>query len=95
MAYGKLFRFVQQPSAEGVFLLARRSAFPNASDREHRAEWNYLQKYKPFATDLLLGPERIRYMQQINIDFQVQKEALGFDRVADKSVTMEAHRLLN
>ena len=94
-AYAKLFRFVQQPSAEEAFLKARRSVFPNAPDREHRSEWNYLQKYKPFASDLLLDPERIRYMQQINIDFQIQKEMLPFERVADMSLAMEAQRLLS
>ena len=93
-AYAKLFRFVQQPSSEDAFLRARRSVFPNSSDREHLAEWNYLQRYKPFATDLLLDAGRIRYMQQVNLDFHVQKEMLSFDRVADMSLAMEAQSLL-
>ena len=93
-AYAKLFRFVQQPSAQDAFLSARRAVFPNAPEREHLAEWNSLQKFKPFASDLMLSPERVRYMQQINLDFKIQTEMLPFDRVADMSLAQDAQKLL-
>ena len=93
-AYAKLFRFVQQPSAQDAFLSARKAVFPNAPDREHLAEWNYLQTYKPFASDLTLSPERVRHMQQINIEFQIQKEILPYERVVDMSLAEDACKLL-
>ncbi len=93
-AYAKLFRFVAQPSAQEAFLKARRSVFPRASEHEHLGEWNYLQKYRPFASDLMLSPERVRYMQQINVDFHIQKEILPFDRVVDMSLAQDALKLL-
>lgn len=93
-AYAKLFQFVQQPSGQESFLRARKAVFTNAPEREHLAEWNYLQTFKPFAADLLVSPERIRYMQQINMDFQIQKQMLPFDRVADMSLAIEAQKLL-
>jgi ABC-type nitrate/sulfonate/bicarbonate transport system substrate-binding protein len=93
-AYAKLFRFVQQASAQEAFLTARKAVFPDASEREHLGEWNYLQVYKPFATDLMLSPERVRYMQQINLDFHIQNEMLPFDRVVDLSLAQEAQKLL-
>jgi ABC-type nitrate/sulfonate/bicarbonate transport system substrate-binding protein len=93
-AYGKLFRFVQDPSAKDAFLSARKAVFPNAQEREHLAEWTYLQTYKPFASDLALSPERVQYMQQINIDFQIQKELLPYERVADMSLAEDARKLL-
>jgi NitT/TauT family transport system substrate-binding protein len=93
-AYAKLFRFVEQPSAQDAFLRARKSVFPNAPEREHVGEWSYLQTVKPFASDLMLSPERVRYMQQINIDFQIQKEMLPFDRVVDMSLALDARKLL-
>ncbi len=93
-AYAKLFRFVQDPSSKDAFLSARKSVFPNAPEREHQAEWTYLQTYKPFASDLALSPERIRYMQQINIDFQIQKEMLPYERVVDMSLAADARKLL-
>ncbi|HKB09770.1 MAG TPA: ABC transporter substrate-binding protein [Vicinamibacterales bacterium] len=93
-AYGKLFRFVQQPSSQDAFLKARKAVFPNAAEREHLGEWTYLQTFKPFATDLMLSPERVRYMQQINLDFQIQTAMLPFDRVVDMSLAQDAGKLL-
>jgi len=94
-AYAKLFRFVEQPAAMDAFLKARRTVFPNAPDREHMNEWNWLQATKPFATDLVLSPERVRYMQQTNLDFKVQKTLLPFERVADMSLAQDALKLIS
>jgi hypothetical protein len=93
-AYAKLFRFVAQPSSKGAFLAARRAVIPNATEREHLAEWNYLQTFKPFASDLLISPERVRYLQQLNLDFQIQTQMLPFDRVVDMSLAHDALKLL-
>lgn len=93
-AYAKLFRFVDQPSAQDAFLRARTAVFPDAPEREHLGEWNYLQTFKPFATDLMLSAERVRYMQQINLDFHIQNEMLPYDRVVDMSLARDAQKLL-
>ena len=68
--------------------------FPNAPEREHLAEWNYLQTYQPFASDLTLSPERVRYMQQVNIEFEIQKEMLPYERVVDMTLAEDAIKLL-
>ena len=92
-AYAKLFRFVEQPSSQEGYLRARKAVFPNATEREHLSEWNHLQTIKPFAPDLMLSPERVRYMQQINLDFKIQNEMLPFERVVDMSLAQEAQKL--
>jgi ABC-type nitrate/sulfonate/bicarbonate transport system substrate-binding protein len=92
-AYAKLFRFMQQPSARSAFLSASRAVFPTAPEREHVDEWNFLQKVQPFAPGLLLSPERVRYLQQINVDFHIQSGILPYDRVVDMSLAEEALRL--
>lgn len=94
-AYAKLYRFVHRPDSREAFLRARRSAFPNTRESEHVAQWNYIQTYKPFAVDLVLSPERLRYMQQLNVSFKVQKEILPCDRVADMSLAADALKLLS
>jgi ABC-type nitrate/sulfonate/bicarbonate transport system substrate-binding protein len=76
-AYAKLFRFVHSPESQDAFVKARKAVLPSSSDREHLAEWNWLQKVKPFATELMLSADRIDYVQQLNIDFKVQKEKLS------------------
>lgn len=93
-AYGKLYRFVQKQDSREAFLRARRSVFPNAAESDHVAQWNYVQTYKPFAVDLTISPERLRYMQELNLNFKVQKQVLAFDRVADMSLAVDALKLL-
>lgn len=93
-AYATLFRFVEQPSSQDAYLKARKVVFPSAPEREHLSEWNYLQKFKPFASDLMLSAERVRYMQQINLDFKIQNEMLPFERVVDMSLAQDAQKLL-
>ena len=93
-AYAKLFRFVQQPSAQAAFVQARKTVLPNAPAREHLLEWQFLQHTKPFSTDLMMSPERVSYMQQIGIAFNVQKVQLPYDRVADMSLARDALKLV-
>jgi ABC-type nitrate/sulfonate/bicarbonate transport system substrate-binding protein len=93
-AYAQLYRFVQRADSREAFLRARRSAFANAPESDHEALWNYIQAYKPFAVDLRLSPERLRYMQELNVGFKVQSAVLPFDRVADMSLAADALKLL-
>lgn len=93
-AYAKLYRFVHSPGAQEAFLKARKTAFPTASEDEGNLVWKYIQTYKPYAVDLVLSEERIRYMQQINVDVKVQEKVLPFNQVADMSIAQEALELL-
>jgi ABC-type nitrate/sulfonate/bicarbonate transport system substrate-binding protein len=93
-AYAKLYRFTQTPEAKEPFIQVRVSVFPTAPRSDHEAQWNYVQSYKPFAEDLVLAPERLRYMQELNIRFGVQKTVLPFNRVADMSLAADALKLL-
>jgi ABC-type nitrate/sulfonate/bicarbonate transport system substrate-binding protein len=93
-ACAKLYRYVQTPAAKNDFIAARRTVFPNAPQLDHEEQWNYIQKWKPYAVDLALSPERIRYMQELNVSFNVQKTILPFERVADMSIATDALKLL-
>ena len=59
-----------------------------------KREWNYIQTYKPFAVNLVLTPDRLRYVQELNVSFKVQKSVLPFERVADMSLAADAVKLL-
>jgi ABC-type nitrate/sulfonate/bicarbonate transport system substrate-binding protein len=93
-AHAKLYRFVQSPQAQDAFMRARKAVFPTATPGDNVALWNYIQSYKPFAVDLALSPERLRYMQSLNVSFKVQKTVLPFERVADMSLAADALKLL-
>jgi ABC-type nitrate/sulfonate/bicarbonate transport system substrate-binding protein len=94
-AYGKLYRLVQNPDNKETFLRARRTVYPNAAMSDHEAQWNYIQTYKPYAVDLTLTPERLRYMQTLNVGFKVQKAILPLERVADMSLARDALKLMD
>lgn len=94
-AYARLYRFVQDSGSRDAFLRARRSVFPNAPEREHMAQWSYIQTYRPFAVDLVLSPERLRYVQELNLRFRTQKAVMPFERIADMSLARDALKLVD
>lgn len=93
-AYAKLYRFVQSPKAKDAFLQARKTLFPKGSEEESMAQWHVIQTYKPFAVDLVLGEDRLTYMQKLNVELETQTRILPFDMVADMSLARDALSLL-
>ena len=82
-AYAKLYRFVHKAEAKDAFMKAYAGALKSGTTEDAESMWTFVQKYKPYAENLVLTPERIRYMQQLNVDTEVQKAVLPFERVAD------------
>lgn len=93
-AYGKLYRFVSGPKSHDAFMRARAAVFKKSDAADGEFEWQFAQKYQPYATDLTLSEERIRYMQNLNVEFGIQKKILPFNEVADMSLAKEALKLL-
>ena len=93
-AYAKLYRFVHKPEARESFHKAYLAVLKNGSAEDAEAMWNFVQTYKPYAENLVLEPERLRFMQQLNVDLEVQKTVLPYERVADTSVARDALKLL-
>ena len=59
------------------------------------AQWSYIQTYRPFAVDLVLSPERLRYVQELNLRFRTQKAVMPFERIADMSLARDALKLVD
>lgn len=93
-AYAKLYRFVQRADAKDAFFKARNEVLKTVGHEENMAQWNYVQGRKPFAVNLELGEERMRYMQMLNVELGVQKKILPFEQVADMSLAREAIKLI-
>ena len=93
-AYAKLYRFVQTSEAKDAFLRARKTIYPNGTESEGLLQWKFIQDYKPFSTGLVLGEERLNYMQQLNIELKYQTRILPFDKIADMSLARDALSLL-
>jgi ABC-type nitrate/sulfonate/bicarbonate transport system substrate-binding protein len=62
--------------------------------QEAEAQWRFYQDHQPFAVDLVLSEQRVRYMQELNVSLGVQKIVLPYDRVCDMSLARDAVKLL-
>jgi ABC-type nitrate/sulfonate/bicarbonate transport system substrate-binding protein len=93
-AHSKLYHFVNTSAAKDAFIKARKVVLPAAPEADHLAQWKYIDTYKPFEVNIALNEERMRYMQQLNVDLGVQQKVLPFKQVADFSIANEGVKLM-
>jgi ABC-type nitrate/sulfonate/bicarbonate transport system substrate-binding protein len=100
-AYGKAYRFVQtDPSSKEAFIKARWKALGggganfDAVAAEASGQWQYVQDNRPYALDLRISPERVEYMQRLNVDVGAQRKVLPYEQVTNMSLAADAVRLM-
>jgi ABC-type nitrate/sulfonate/bicarbonate transport system substrate-binding protein len=93
-AYLLLYRFLQYPGSWDAYAAAWTVALPHASLAEGKAQWSFYQRYRPFAEDLLLPEAQLRYLQELNVEMNLQRNVLPFDVVADMSLARDAVRMI-
>ena len=89
-AYAKLFRFVQQPQSRDAWIAASARVLKTPAGGEPDPQWKFFQDSQPFPQAIALAPERVRYIQSLNVAMGLQKRALPPERVADMSLAAEA-----
>ena len=93
-AYCKAFRFVQNPGSRDDFVKAQLAALKPQNLEEAAkgatSQWEYLQKRRIYAEDLVLSPERVNYMQELNIALGNQKKLIPYEQLIDTSLAKEA-----
>jgi len=98
-AYGKAYRFVQSdPASKEAFMRARSRALGGASfdvaAEEAAGQWQFVQDNKPYALDLRISPERVEYMQRLNVDVGAQRKMLPHEQITDMSLAADAVRMM-
>src|SRR5258708_15842323 len=98
-AYGKAYRFVQSdPTSKEAFIRARWKALGGASfdvvAAEAAGQWQFVQDNKPYALDLRISPERVEYMQRLNLDVGAQRQILPYEQIPDLSLPAQPVRML-
>jgi len=93
-AYGKLYRFLGEARSREPFVKAFATAMSKDDREEAQAQWQFYQDLRPFAVDLVLSEERVRYMQDLNVSLGVQKGVLPYEQVCDMSMARDAVKLL-
>jgi ABC-type nitrate/sulfonate/bicarbonate transport system substrate-binding protein len=93
-AYGRLYRFLGEARSREPFVKAFATAMGKDDPEEAQAQWQFYQDLRPFAVDLVLSQERVRYMQDLNVSLGVQKGVLPYEQVCDMSMARDAVKLL-
>ena len=94
-AYARLYRFIMSGDSSEAFIAASASALGQKDPDAARAQWQFYRDIKPFAANLDLDEERLRYMQELNLVTGTQKSMMPYARVVDMSMAREALKLLN
>ena len=93
-AFAKMFRFVQGPNSKDAFIKAYQKATGKNDVKAAAYQWEFIQKVRPYAVNLVLTSEQIDFMQKLNLELGVQKKKLTFDQIADMSLAHEAIKMI-
>lgn len=93
-AYASAYRFVSQPQSQAAFVKARQTVTGAADTKRALTAWNWIQAYQPYDLNLTLTDQQIDYVQQVNLGFGVQSQALPVSQIADMSLARDALRLV-
>lgn len=91
-AYLRGYRLANSPRGLPAYIAAFNTVVPGDSEAtaEATAMWNWINKTQAYDSALVLSPERVNYMQQLNVSLGVQKSVLPYAQVADMSLAREA-----
>ena len=90
-SFQELYNFIQSDTSEGAYVEAGTKVTGEDPART-AAQWRFYNKFKPFS--IVLPEDRIRYLQQLNIDTGVQKSLLPTEQIADLSLAQDALKLV-
>jgi ABC-type nitrate/sulfonate/bicarbonate transport system substrate-binding protein len=93
-AYARLYRFISSPRSRDAYVAARATASGKSEPEEALAQWTLFQDHPAFATDLVLPPARVDYMQALNVSLGSQKAIMPYEQVTDMSLARDALKLI-
>ena len=89
-AYEDMFLWIQNPANRSDFMRYYKMAMTSASDDEAAFFYVFLSKPGALAPNLEITEKQLQFVQELNVEFQVQKAVLPFAQVADTSLAKEA-----
>jgi ABC-type nitrate/sulfonate/bicarbonate transport system substrate-binding protein len=93
-AYAKLYRFIMSGNSEAAFVAACAKALGKNDPDFARGQWRFYREIQPFAGNLELPEDRVRFMQDLNVTTQTQKAVMPYAKVADMSLARDALKLV-
>jgi NitT/TauT family transport system substrate-binding protein len=89
-AYAKLYRFLLTPSFKDAFIAIQAGALGRADPKAAEWQWRSFRDTQIYASDIVLSPERVKWMQDLNVSLEVQKRILPYEKVVDPSLVRNA-----
>jgi ABC-type nitrate/sulfonate/bicarbonate transport system substrate-binding protein len=93
-AYAKAYRFIMSGDSESAFVAASATGLGRDDPDFARAQWKFWRDIQPFAADLILREDQIRFMQDLNVATGTQKKMVPYAKLADMSMAQDALKLL-
>ena len=93
-AYARVYRFIMAGDSEAAFVAASAQALGKSDAESARTQWRFYRQIQPFAADLVLAEDRVRFMQNLNVLTGAQKQIQPYNRVTDMSLARDAVRLI-
>lgn len=93
-AYAKLYRFLMTPESRDAYIEAQTAALGKSDPAAAEWQWRFFRETAIYATDLVLSPERVKWMQDLNLLLEVQRRALSYEQAVDVSTAKEALTLI-
>lgn len=91
--YGKAYRLVDDPGSRDEYIKAYHDGVGPDTEELAVDQWTWFQEHKAYNVNIAISPERINYMQALNVALGVQKSILPLDMVADMSIARDAAKL--
>lgn len=93
-AYAKVYRFIMSGDSESTFIAAAKTALSKDDPESAKAQWIFWRQIQPFAADLLLKADQVKFMQDLNMATGTQRAVMPFEKLADMSMARDALKLL-
>ena len=81
------------PASRDAYIKAYRDGVGPDTQEQAIDQWTWIQQFKAYNTEIVLSPDRMLYMQRLNVSLGTQKAVLPLDEVADMSIARDAAKL--
>ena len=93
-AYAKLYRYLGTEASKDAWVSAQTAVLPKIDAASAAWQWKFFRESEIYAPDLVLSPERVEYLQNLNVSLGVQKRVLPYGEITDMSLARDALKLL-
>lgn len=89
-AYRRLYRFIQEGDSREAWMQARSQAMGRDESADGLNQWTLLRRNNLLPVDLIMEPEKVMYMQDLNKSLGVQQKIVPYEQTVNMSLARDA-----